>query len=334
MLFIVGNSRSGTTMLGRVFGQHSACYTFGELHFFENQVDARTIRERCLWSRERLGRLLERLFTTARKGFFESVSSGEFSDEVARVLGPAEQDDPIAVYERFLQYETTRMGKVVPCEQTPRYLFFVGEILSAFPEAKVVNMIRDPRDVLLSQKHKWRRRMLGARNIPVAEALRAWTNYHPYMIARLWLAAVRTADCYTDHPRFKSVRFEDLLANPQRVVRDLCEFADLPFEEGMLAVPQVGSSTGMDRPDRLGIEGGRAGAWRKGGLSTTEIDICQRVAGAAMREHGYSCEAVRASALRRHVAMLQFGLKGLAALMLNLKRTRNLRETLKRRLAS
>ncbi|WP_263786843.1 sulfotransferase [Salinibacter grassmerensis] len=33
--FVVGSSRSGTTMMGRILGRHPAVYTFHELHFFE-----------------------------------------------------------------------------------------------------------------------------------------------------------------------------------------------------------------------------------------------------------------------------------------------------------
>lgn len=34
-IFIVGNSRSGTTMMGRILGNHTDVFTFHELHFFE-----------------------------------------------------------------------------------------------------------------------------------------------------------------------------------------------------------------------------------------------------------------------------------------------------------
>lgn len=46
-------------------------------------------------------------------------------------------------------------------------------------------MVRDPRDVLLSQKYKWKIRFLGANNIPYREVLRCWANYHPIAIAKL-----------------------------------------------------------------------------------------------------------------------------------------------------
>lgn len=334
IFFIVGNSRSGTTMLGRILGNSPQIHTFGELHFFEHQVCAEDIHERRTWPSERRIALVERLLTSSRKGFFAPVHSGEYREDAVQIVERASDESALSSYAEFLGFETSRAGKLIPCEQTPRYLFFVEEILGAFPDCRVVNMIRDPRDVLLSQKNKWRRRGLGAKNIPVKEVVRAWANYHPYTISRLWVSAVRKADKYEKHPRFKSIRFEDLVEAPDQVVRELCEFLNVPFEESMLAVPQVGSSTGVDRPDRLGVAGGRAGAWRKGGLTSTEIEICQRVAGPAMREHGYSCEPVSPSSVRRYISMLQFGLKGAAALLLNLGRTRNLRETLKRRLAS
>ena len=51
-------------------------------------------------------------------------------------------------------------------------------------------MVRDPRDVLLSQKNKWKRKFLGANDIPFFELLRARFNYHPYTISKMWKTAV------------------------------------------------------------------------------------------------------------------------------------------------
>lgn len=211
-------------------------------------------------------------------------------------------------------------------------LSFVQEILKAFPEAVVINMIRDPRDVLLSQKNKWRRRFLGAGNIPLTEAIRAWANYHPYTIAMLWVAAVRSALRHVGHPRFVSIRYEDLLRQPEVTVRALCSVAGLDYAEKMLAVPQVGSSTGVDRPDQHGIDASRTGGWRKGGLTETELAICERVCGDEMKRMGYEYEIGASSFLRRWISMMLFAFKAVLALALNLRRTRNLRETLRRRL--
>lgn len=331
-IFVVGNSRSGTTMLGRVLDKHSSIYTFGELHYFEQEVDSATIRLRPTWTQEQLLAMLERLLTKSRDGFFTPVTPGKYRDLAQRVLSTSANADPISAYEAFLHFETESLGKQIPCEQTPRYLFFVAEILEAFPDALVINMVRDPRDVLLSQKNKWRRRFLGARNIPLREAFRAWANYHPYTIAKLWVAAVRMAKRHEQHVRFISIRFEDLLSQPEVTVRKLCDFLSIDFQSPMLEVPQVGSSAGQDQPDKLGIVSTRSNAWLQGGLSRTEVDICQRAAHIEMAKNGYEIADMDGSALKRWASMVQFVVKGFMALVLNLGRTRNLRETLRRRL--
>lgn len=332
VIFVVGNSRSGTTMLGRVLGNHSRIHTFSELHFFENELDAQAVVQRPEWSVQRRLALLERLLTSAREGFFSPVVAGRFRQDAERILATARGNDAVSAYEALLRTETVRFGKQIPCEQTPRYLFFTGEILAAFPGARIINIVRDPRDVLLSQKNKWRRRSLGAKNIPRREALRAWVNYHPYTIARLWVAAVRTAGHFAGEPRFTSVRFEDLLRSPEDSVRALCRFLDLPYEPAMLQVPQIGSSTGADRPDQHGLDSRRIGAWRRGGLSPVELQTCQRVAAAAMREWGYEPQRIAVPAWRMAASRGLWGGKMILALLMNLHRTRNLRETVRRRL--
>jgi hypothetical protein len=332
VIFIVGNSRSGTTMLGRIFGNHPQVFTFGELHFFEHQVDATTVVTKAEWPADRSLALLERLLTSARDGFFAKVAPGKYRADALSILDGAKGHDPVSAYSSFLFAETAARGRFIPCEQTPRYLFFAQEILDAFPDAVVINMVRDPRDVLLSQKNKWRRRFLGARNIPLMEALRAWANYHPYTIARLWVAAVRSAIRLSGHPRFVSIRYEDLLKQPEETIRSLCSLAGLAFSEKMLDVPQVGSSTGMDKPELRGIDGSRTGGWRKGGLTGTELAICQRVCGEEMARLGYECEKIAAATWRMWGSMALFAFKAMLALLLNLRRTRNLRETLRRRL--
>lgn len=95
IIFVVGNSRSGTTMMGRILGNHSKVHTFGELHFFEQEVDARTVRARPSWPRERLVALLERLPTSFREGFFQKVTPGRYGADIKRILASAEASDPV-----------------------------------------------------------------------------------------------------------------------------------------------------------------------------------------------------------------------------------------------
>lgn len=333
-IFIVGNSRSGTTMLGRVFDLHSKIHTFDELHFFEHQIDASTIITRPKWNHDALIALVERLITSEReyRHFFAKVTPGKYREDAKYIVTLAQDGDPISVYEAFLSFETGLNGKDIPCEQTPRYLFFVQEILDVFPDALIINLVRDPRDVLLSQKNKWKRRYIDSKRTPLIEALRSWVNYHPYTITRLWVSAVRMAERFEGSPRFISLRYEDLLEQPESSIRSLCLFTGIEFEPEMLLVSQIGSSTGKDKPESLGIDAKRSGAWAKGGLSETEMAICQQVAGKEMNKFNYSVEPVKVASWRKAVSMSGFAFKVLLALMLNLNRTTNIIDTLRRRL--
>ena len=66
-IFIVGSSRSGTTMMGRILGKHPDVFTFKELHFFG------TIWTNCTESildKKQQIHLLSRLFCIQQNGLF------------------------------------------------------------------------------------------------------------------------------------------------------------------------------------------------------------------------------------------------------------------------
>lgn len=331
-VFVVGNSRSGTTMVGRALGRHPLVFTLGEIHFFEQLRSAGGVGERM--ADEEGVRLASRLLCIQRDGYLRQGDPARFRAEARQILHPEPRAATAAgVFERFLLHEAARDGKAVPCDHTPRNVFYIGEILRLYPRARVINMIRDPRDVLLSQKRKWKRRSLGAKGIPLLEALRAWANYHPITTSVLWNASVRAADRFAGHERVRSLRFEDLLAAPESKLGGVCEFLGFPFEDDLLEVPQVGSSIGRDRPDRRGIDPGRAGSWKKGGLSHAELFLCQKVTGPLMRRHGYPVEPVTPNPLRVAGSVLALVPKLALALAANLGRMSNFGEALRRRLA-
>jgi len=329
-IFIVGNSRSGTTMLGRILGKHSQIHTYGELHFFEQMVQDKGLTVQ--WDKNKLIDLLERLLTSARDGLFASVKHGKYCEDAEKIFKLSDQVSPISVYRTFLQEEAKRHGASIPCEQTPRYLYSAEVILSLFPEARMINLVRDPRDVLLSQKNKWRRRFMGAKNIPLSEAFRSWINYHPYTISRLWVSSVRTSQKLETNERFMSLLFEDLLVNPEEIIKKICDFSGLDYEKNMLNVPQVGSSTGKDKPNQLGIDQSRISAWKGAGLSRVEIAICQSIAEKEMKCLGYMQEEIRVPFWIKGWVMFTFVIKISLALLLNLKRSKNMIQTIKRRL--
>ena len=152
------------------------------------------------------------------------------------------------------------VGAVRPVEQTPELAFLARAIPLAYPEARVVHMIRDGRDVVCSLLEKpWLRRER-------AEADDAGVRYGAY--ARFWvepdrraefeaasdarraawvwrsyLAAAREGDAF-------ELRYEELTSDPERVGVDLAGYLDAPAEPLVSALGRAhAESVGRHRTD-------------------------------------------------------------------------------------
>lgn len=335
MIFVVGNSRSGTTMMGRILGTHQDVYTFGELHFF-GQLCAPPFSSKLRPANAT--KLVAKLYCVQREGYRTYGNPRRFLKEAAVFLSGLTPfpETPAQLFSAFLHHEAAEHGKTTPCDQTPRNVFYIKDILAVYPEARIINMIRDPRDVLLSQKRRWKRRFLGGRDMPVKETFRDWINYHPITISHIWRTAINAADQFTQHEGVISIYFEELLSHPETTVKRICDFVNISYADTMLQVPQVGSSMAADRPQQLGINPHRAQRWHselmEGELSSAEIYLNQTITAALMKKHNYSLVSIRPNIANLVLHLLTFPVKLGGAFLFNLDRMKSIRQTLKRRL--
>jgi len=155
-------------------------------------------------------------------------------------------------------------------------------ILEAYPGARILHMIRDPRDRYASSRTRWNLRR-GGIGAGVAE----------------WLTSARLAVDYTGRfaARYRVVRYEDLASEPEAMVRSICEFIDEPYEPEMLAMAgaprlldQGGNSSYARRAPGV-IATDSIGRYRSV-LSAQEIAFAQRVAGDEMLHFGYRLDEV------------------------------------------
>lgn len=328
--FVVGNSRSGTSMIALILGRHPDVFSFHELHFFEELWDPNG-NHQSLSHKESI-RLMARLISIQRDGYFRQEERQLYFRESENILSnyPSPLTPP-AIFEAFLAHETQRHQKCIACEQTPRNVFYIGEILSLFPEAFVINMIRDPRDILLSQKNKWKRRYLGMSDIPLKEAIRAWSNYHPITISMLWNSSINAASGFLEHPQVFNMRFEDLVRSPENWVSQLSDFIGIDYVSQMLLVPKTGSSHKMDEPTAQGIDSSIAESWQKKQQHSNDLYIGQQITKKNMRLYGYTPVPLKKNWLTIFWIILLWPIKSILAFILNAGRTKNLFSTLRKR---
>lgn len=161
-----------------------------------------------------------------------------------------------------------RHGKPRWGDKTPLHLEHLPRITELLPEAHVVHIIRDGRDVAVS-----------LRPLPFAPG-----DGSIEAIAAAWRDQIACARSVLDAvPHYREIRYEALVADPAGVLAELCDWLELPFDPAMLRAheraaerlaegPDVrASSAGMiTRESRMAIaahtsrppDPARAGRWR------------------------------------------------------------------------
>ena len=326
-IFVVGSSRSGTTMMGRILDNNPSVFTFRELHFFGTIWTNKKNRE--LEKNEQIT-LLSKLLAIQEDGLFNQNNLSKFHSKSEQLL-TKEFKNSLDIYRLFLQTVAKEHGAKIACEQTPQNLYYLHEILEFFPDAKVINLVRDQRDVLLSQKNKWKRRFLGAKKIPLYEAIRSFVNYHPILTSKIWNSSLLCTSQYANHSRVKIVKFEDLLSNSEGVVKGICKFLKIDFKDQMLQVPVIGSSTESDSKSELLIDSSKINKWKRGGLSNGEIYLSQKMSCQMMDEFQYEKEVFSMPPLSVLYYLISFPLKLGFAFLFNIHRAGDIVEVIKKR---
>lgn len=293
-IFITGASRSGTTLLSFALRNHPDVFGLREMQYFGDAWDPRDPARR--FTRHEAVTEAARLYAIQEYGILNhSVQARHRQTALALVDSLGESAaDPAELFVAVTRRMARAHAKSIPCEQTPRYIYYGRPLLERYPGAHIVHIVRDPRAVMASQKNRWRRRGLAANAsaVPRYESMRVWINYHPYTVARLWRQATREALALRDHPRCTVLRYEDLVLQPEATLRELCDRLGLQFDPAMLEVRQVNSSHDPVSQAPSGMRPEAIDRWRRA-LTRAEVAATERICRSLMDEFGYPRASTR-----------------------------------------
>ncbi|MCU7918326.1 MAG: sulfotransferase [Candidatus Thiodiazotropha sp. (ex Epidulcina cf. delphinae)] len=334
-IFIVGNSRSGTTLMAKILKCNPDVHVFKELHYFEQLWDGGDDSELAA---DTARELYAKLKLAAHEGIFTTTSWQHYLREEVDLTSTSSIEGKLTAYDVYravLASETRLHDKRRPCEQTPRNVYYLAELLCEFVNARVLIMVRDPRAILLSQKKKWRLKTIERSNrpYPKIERVRCWANYHPLVTSLLWRAAIRAGQRFESDTRVMVVRFEDLVTQPQQTVSGICAFLGLDYDDVMLDVAPSLSPTAEALPHRQnrgGIDPSIAEQW-KTGLGASDIYWCERINGERMQQLGYPITGIRPVWLTLVVSLISLPLKSGLAMLLNISKMSNIYQSVRRR---
>jgi hypothetical protein len=192
-------------------------------------------------------------------------------------------------------------------------------------------MVRDPRDILLSQKKRWKRFWRPEQKL-LELSVRTWMNYHPISTSWFWNAAIRAACRTRNERKILSIRYEDIVKDPEKEIKRICAFIGISYNHDMLEVPMVGSSLVPDTPEKKGINRKRTANWKDGGLNSAELFLCQMLAAQNMKRFGYKDTGVTPNPIFLLFYCITFLPKLVIGFFLHVKYFKNLSDAVSRRL--
>lgn len=285
-VFVVGCGRSGTTWVQSIIAARPEVVTTQESHAYEvifGNVARRGHRNPAAWAKvlhrhdlaAREQRWVGLHWWVDRRRLCELIGAamaavGRPSDEVA-------EDVIEAVFDAYFFAHGGGPDRVL-LEKTPGHLAFADRILRRWPEAKVVEVLRDGRDVCVSMQQQ-------------ALTVR-WPPRERERQITAWVRAVTTGMALRADPglagRIHLVRYEDLKADPVGEITRLYAFLGFPADAATAADVADRTDfrhhrdTGAGRHNRKG----EVGDWRNHFTPEDEA-LFRRLAGEVFERAGY-----------------------------------------------
>jgi len=195
-VFIGGMFKSGTSLLRAMLGRHSRLFAGLETQWLDQEARGNDPAERSAW--------LERLSI-----FFDVPDTA-----LEQAVGDARQ--PEVCLDRLMGFLSRRDGRARWVEKTPYNVSSIDRILAFWPEAKIIHVVRDPRDVYASMVE-----------------IGKWAE--PAVFAGHWCATVGAAREWLDaaggvHPAYHQLRYEALVRAPEPTMREALAFLGESWE--------------------------------------------------------------------------------------------------------
>lgn len=222
-VFLVGCPRSGTTLLQSMLASHSQVVSFPETHFFSETLPINPLLRRLKLhgksSRQQVQNFLQKnsyshLNPFEHESTYKLYSHHRWCQKLGSIL------DAMIAHEAR---NATKEHPVWGLEKTPRHLYYISSIKHANSSNKFLHILRKGRDVVASMH-------LATKNYPdqwdgvrsVEKCIKWWNN------------CISESLKYQTHPNHHFVVYDQLLKDPEKVLKITCAFLRLGYQQSMI----------------------------------------------------------------------------------------------------
>jgi hypothetical protein len=258
--FIAGSPRSGTTLMAALLDDHPELLVFPEEYLYLQPRNAPNASDRDLLTNVFKDKVLLRL--QGKKGFldalhqenrnYEDFDYHRFQGEVNECFRTliAEKEGASVTVSALISL-VYGYAHVIDRQQYsrwvvkhPNYELHWKRLVRDFPNARIIYLIRDPREVILSRTLKRnKKKYLKRGGKPGAWKSEKGSLRPSVRFLTEWDRSVmeflRMSEAYPEH--ILPVRYEDLVSSPHQCMREVSEFLGVLWHESLLSPSFLGS---------------------------------------------------------------------------------------------
>lgn len=298
-VFIVGNARSGSTLLRHMLNRSPAIAIAPETHFLRRARRLRLVQQLAgSPSPADASRAVAALYAEdaqSRTGYWpwlrKHVPQADFSTRFERT-----DRSLVALFRLMIDIFAERRPDPAAVrligEKSPEHVVEVERLATWYPSALFIHTLRDPRAIYASELRRRREGRWGVkqRRLPLPDrvvdlALAPMQLLHT---AAAWRRAERLDARYreTVGSRYQLIQYEELVRQPAATLERVCAGLGIAYDPAMLDVDTIGSSFANTRHAGTGLDPAAIDRWRQhvGRFARAWFRL---TLGRAMRQRGY-----------------------------------------------
>jgi len=293
-VFIIGGSRTGSTMLQTILSKSPEVSITDELQFrspwwlHRDLVSDIKSHVGPLDVTGALDRLIDLLYSGIPVGWFWSASERLLDRDMMYSELSGKPLTIRSIFHSILTVHARMRNKERIGAKFPMHYSYAQQLLDWYPNCLLIHTTRDPKAVYASQAAKYLKIDQGW----TSRSLMRFKQFAHINIQITWTARIHKQLCKL--PNYRLIRYEDLVLDPEPGIRQLCNFLEIEFQPEMLSPKQFGSSFDSIGRNRQGIERSSLERWRTSisPITARTIDICHR---RAIRSLGYNTESLQSN---------------------------------------
>lgn len=284
-VFVIGNPRSGTSLFRLLLTSHSRMVIPPECGFI-----VWLHKDFKHWSagdiKTELDMFLDKLSDCKKFDTWEIDLS-----KLKSFLQERNPEDYSELCAYVYLYYSSRFSKDIAVwgDKNNFHINCLNELLTIYPEAKFIHLVRDGRDVYCSYLEVMEK---GAKS-PYAPVLSTDVN----TVANEWNRNLIKVDAFfLSHPEVdtKTVRYEELIATPETILADVFSWCGLDYESSVLDFFEQNITMKLEPEKTLEwkvktrqpIDSSNSGKF-KSTMSSDQVERFNRAAKAALLRYGY-----------------------------------------------